>query len=336
MSMVGTPELAIVIPAYKSAYLERTLKSISEQTDQRYKVYICDDASPWPIQEIVGRCGLPTDRVVYHRFESNLGRRSLAQHWDRCIRLSKEPWVWLFSDDDIMEHLCVEAFYQTLCRTNGSHDIYRFDTAVIDGADKIVSLSPPNPDVESWDKLAYFVLRGLRLIVQQSLVFRRTAYEKIGGFLDWPNGWHSDCAFAIACATNAGICTVRPGRVLFRQAGLNISSTRSWDNARFKRAATARFVEWLLQHIRQNPLNDFPGVLQLESLARNFFFAQLRAMIKPIGMKETKNLLPFMQQTLGMSTLVAYGTVLHYDLSWFTERVRQTILEWLNLNIPRK
>ncbi len=38
--------LAIVIPYYKLTFLEATLLSLANQTDQRFKVYIGDDASP--------------------------------------------------------------------------------------------------------------------------------------------------------------------------------------------------------------------------------------------------------------------------------------------------
>ena len=37
--------LAIVIPYYKINYFEETLKSLSNQTDKRFKVYIGNDAS---------------------------------------------------------------------------------------------------------------------------------------------------------------------------------------------------------------------------------------------------------------------------------------------------
>lgn len=38
--------LAIIIPYYKLAFFEENLQSLSNQTDQRFKVYIGDDASP--------------------------------------------------------------------------------------------------------------------------------------------------------------------------------------------------------------------------------------------------------------------------------------------------
>lgn len=37
--------LAIIIPYYKFTFFEATLQSLANQTDQRFKVYIGDDAS---------------------------------------------------------------------------------------------------------------------------------------------------------------------------------------------------------------------------------------------------------------------------------------------------
>ena len=37
--------LAIVIPYFKLTFFEETLQSLANQTDQRFKVYIGDDAS---------------------------------------------------------------------------------------------------------------------------------------------------------------------------------------------------------------------------------------------------------------------------------------------------
>ena len=38
--------LAIVIPYYKIIFFEKTLESLAQQTDKRFRVYIGDDASP--------------------------------------------------------------------------------------------------------------------------------------------------------------------------------------------------------------------------------------------------------------------------------------------------
>jgi len=79
--------LAIVIPAYKAAFLGRTLASIAAQTDRHVVVYVGDDASPHDLAYIcAGFAGAVASR--YHRFDHNLGQRELVAHWERCVALS--------------------------------------------------------------------------------------------------------------------------------------------------------------------------------------------------------------------------------------------------------
>ena len=76
--------LAIVIPAYKPAFLADTLRSISAQTDRDFVLYIGDDASPWDVAGEIApfRSRMP---IVYRRFDVNLGGRDLVGQWERCI-----------------------------------------------------------------------------------------------------------------------------------------------------------------------------------------------------------------------------------------------------------
>ena len=113
--------LAIVIPAYKAKYLREALQAIAAQTDQRFQVYLGDDCSPEPVAEVVREFS-HSMRIVYHRFDDNLGGKSLVQQWERCLRLTREPWIWLFSDDDFMDSHCVAAFYSEWERSLEKYD----------------------------------------------------------------------------------------------------------------------------------------------------------------------------------------------------------------------
>jgi glycosyltransferase involved in cell wall biosynthesis len=47
---MSAPELAIIVPAFRVRFLERTLQSLAAQTDRRFRVYVGDDASPEPVE----------------------------------------------------------------------------------------------------------------------------------------------------------------------------------------------------------------------------------------------------------------------------------------------
>ncbi len=122
--------LAIVISAYKGKFIRKTIESIAGQTNMKFRLYICDDASPDYLWKELAGIDLSTEQLVYNRFDSNLGGKSLTAQYHRCIDLCEEPWLWLFSDDDIMGPNCVETFYSALDKTNAEYDVYRFNTTM--------------------------------------------------------------------------------------------------------------------------------------------------------------------------------------------------------------
>jgi hypothetical protein len=81
--------LAIIIPAWKGRFLGKAVASIAAQTDRRFTLYVCDDASPDQIEAIAREAAgdLP---FVFHRFPENLGGSDLVSHWERCIALRKD------------------------------------------------------------------------------------------------------------------------------------------------------------------------------------------------------------------------------------------------------
>lgn len=146
--------LAIVIPAYKATFLAAALDSIAAQTCQDFTLYIGDDCSPNNLGEIVDRY---RDKInlVYRRFDTNFGGKDLIAQWERCIDMSQgEEWIWLFSDDDVMEASCVENFYKSLQETNASYDLYHFDVKVINDDGKITSIPKKYP--QDLDNFSYY------------------------------------------------------------------------------------------------------------------------------------------------------------------------------------
>lgn len=131
--MTGQNSLAIVIPAYKSTFLAAALESIAAQTCKDFTLYVGDDCSPNPIGEIVDRYW---DKInlVYKRFDTNLGGKDLVAQWERCIDMTQgEEWLWLFSDDDVMEEKCVEEFYKTIqCKPDAG--LVHFNVKRLDNA----------------------------------------------------------------------------------------------------------------------------------------------------------------------------------------------------------
>ena len=129
-------ELAIVIPAYKPEFLEAALESIAAQTDSRFRLYVGDDAAPAAVGEICEKYR-ESANLSYTRFDENLGGKCLVSQWNRCVDLCSEPWIWLFSDDDVMEPECVARFYESMEKHGHEYSLFRFNTMTINEAGEV-------------------------------------------------------------------------------------------------------------------------------------------------------------------------------------------------------
>lgn len=266
--------LAIVIPAFKAEFLDRALASLHGNDLSRCRIYISDDGSPQAIAPIVERWRqrLP---LQYHRFEQNLGASSLVAHWNRSVRLSHEPWVWLPGDDDEFEPGCAQAVLGRIdADGDAAADLYRFNVVQIDANSAISRELPVYPSVLSASAFVRHRLDGSLSSFAPEYVFRRTAWDAIGGFVDFPLAWCSDDATWTLLARGGGIRTVAGPRVRWRYSGLNISSNNAVHAVRKAEAATL-FVGWLRhQWPRISTGQDFHSA-GLGELALSWLFDQI-------------------------------------------------------------
>lgn len=239
---MNTP-LAIVIPAYKGKYLEQTLSSIAQQNNQNFNLYLGDDASPDNLKTIVA----PFEKKLslqYHNFKTNLGSVSLVKHWERCISLSgNEPYIWLFSDDDLMPPDAVERFYQILEKVRG--DVYRYGLELIDSANAIIASNSGTPEKESG---LDFIIRRLKRATHSAMVefiFSRDIYDKSEGFIEFPLAWGSDTATMAKFSEESGITRINGTPVQWRTGdGYNISSSIKLNQQKLE--AQDQFIRWVL------------------------------------------------------------------------------------------
>jgi len=225
-------ELAIIIPAYKATFLRVALDSIAAQNSQKFTLYIGDDSSPYQLKTIVDEYRDKID-IVYQRFETNMGGKDLVAQWERCIAMSQgEPYIWLFSDDDVMEPRCVESFLSLPKKIRDNY-IVHFNIHQIDEQGDIEKTPPLFPVIlsakEYLDKKLFSPFLNSYVV---EFVFPRWVHEKAGGFQNFDMAWGSDfitwIKFANICQ---GIYTIdgKDTRVRWRSSSENISPTKSHD-----------------------------------------------------------------------------------------------------------
>ena len=248
-----THRLAIIIPAYKATFLPAALDSIAAQTCKDFTLYVGDDCSPEPISDIVEQY---RDKIelVYQRFDTNLGGKDLVAQWERCIAMSQdEPYIWLFSDDDVMESNCVEELFRQIENTKGVYNLYHFNVDVIDERGAFKWRKQDYPAVLSAYRF-YCGKNSMRLsafVVEN--VFSRKVYERFGGFMKYDLAWGSDIATWIVFCGEKGMCTVPHARVKWRQSSQNISPNYSRQIAERKLRADQNLLNWAYQYFGMEP-----------------------------------------------------------------------------------
>jgi glycosyltransferase involved in cell wall biosynthesis len=234
-------KLAIVIPFYKIQFLETALASIANQTNKNFKVYISDDGSSENVQLIIEHFKSKFE-LQYHRFENNLGKTDLVGHWNRSVRLADEEWIWLFSDDDVMNEDCVQAFYDALELTQAQHNLYRFNIEMIDAEGKVILVKDSHPKLETGYEFLLRRLQSRSLSAAVEYIFKKDVFEKNDGFVNFPLAFCSDDASWITFAGDKSIYTMLNAKVYWRSSFINISSKSGLQHQ--KASALVAYCLW--------------------------------------------------------------------------------------------
>jgi len=255
--------LAIVIPAYKVNYLDQTLDSIANQTCKDFTLYIGNDASPYDVESIVDKYRKCIN-IVYKRFDDNIGGNDLVAQWERCIALTQnEPWIWLFSDDDMMDPTCVEAFYKGL-KQEPQLDLYRFNVNIINKDNKIISRCRAIKDIMTSEEIYYAKQKGIMNSFVVEYMFSRDVYNRNRGFLNFDLAWNSDIATWMKFGKEKGIRTISDTFISWRSSGENITTKvdKVLEKRKFK--ADMEFLGWLNCEFSNSRMRWFNLILRLK------------------------------------------------------------------------
>ncbi len=310
----GGPCLAVVIPAWRAQHLGSALRSLREQTDRRFRLYIGDDGSPDDIAAVVARETTGLD-VIYHRYEENLGGRDLVAHWHRCIALTQgEPWICLFSDDDEMEPGCVAAFYHTLAAGTTGAQLLRFDFTIIDGDGREVRSPLPNVPRESAAELLEAILTGGgREWRAPEHIFSRRVFTERGGFLSLPRALFSDLATWVEFAAPGGVITMPGPRIRWRSHADGTSSGQRMNYQVAWLDALEGFVRWVGDFRRRYPTTMAPVIVE------RFLFRELRRISPPVPWRWTGRMADALRSiplgagraTLGVFAAIGFTQIRH-------------------------
>lgn len=238
--------LAIVIPYFKQTFFEKTLQSLANQTNQDFKVYVGDDASPENPQKLLKKFS-DKFNLKYHRFDENLGNTALTKHWERSIDLiENEQWIMILGDDDVVDKNLVQEFYNNLDTINTQKiNIIRFATIVINEHCQHVSENFNHPVTEFIASSFYRKFKGNSRSSLSEYVFSRTSFNEYH-FKNYPLAWHSDDMAWFDFSKNKPIFTINDTVVKIRKTNWSISG--DCGNVLLKKTAIQMFFTDLVNN----------------------------------------------------------------------------------------
>jgi len=282
----AVPALAIVIPAFKKEYLDKTLLSIAKQTCKEFTLYIGDDASPHHLIHIVDKYR-DKFHIIYKHFDENLGKNDLVAHWERCIDLvGDENWVWLFSDDDLMEQTCVEEFYNTL-QESSDFDLFHFNVRQIDENDKVTGHLSAYPEILFVEEFLTKRLKGGFRSYVVEYIFRKSRFFEKGRFENFDLAWCSDDATWIKLGQGKGIRTIEKSKIFWRRSSLNITSDVNQEILERKFFAEISFADWVIKQTQRNVIRT--DYSRMNELLKSWFLQSIKSNIKLLSQNQVKS-----------------------------------------------
>lgn len=223
----SSPQVSVIIPVYNGEhYISQAIDSVLSQTDSNYEIIIVDDGSTdnthQIIQHYIEKCQDPA--LIRYIFQSNQG---VAAARNQGIQIAKGEFIALLDQDDVFlpEKLAHQvAYFKT-------HP----DVAIVNSGWRLIDPNNnPISDIEPWHDLpdltlAIWVTRTP--ILPSALMFRRHAWEQVGGFDPRFNGV-DDVDFIWRLALQGYTAVWLPEiTVNYRQHQETVSNTKARERA---------------------------------------------------------------------------------------------------------
>lgn len=215
--------ISIIVPYYKLHFFSATLISIAEQSDKRFHVYIFDDNSPEDPRTLLDKFRGKFE-FTYHKFNENIGKTSLVQHWVRCIdSVPTTEWIIILGDDDVLERNVIHDFYQNLPEIESLHiNVVRYASVVIDQYDHEISKRYEHPQIENAIESFMKKLQNTSRSSLSEHFFRRSVFDNYV-IRDFPNALCADDIMILEHSAFKNIFTINSSLIKIRKSTLNLS-----------------------------------------------------------------------------------------------------------------
>jgi len=178
-----TPFWSVIVPTRdREQYLAETLESILSQApgSNQMQIEVVDNYSTAvDVQALVRK--IAADRIGYFRQPRAM---SISENWTTCIRRAHGQWVHIMPDDDVLEPGFYDA-YRSFIEQAPDLVLLACQARIIDehGQPGRLRFNPPGVERTGVLQDPCQLLAQCDWIATPSAVVRRSAYERVGGFL---------------------------------------------------------------------------------------------------------------------------------------------------------
>lgn len=246
--------LAIIIPYYKIDFFEETLKSVVNQTQTNFTLYIGNDASPDDPLPLIEKYFKNSD---YHYFEykDNIGGKNLALQWERILENVQEEWVQILGDDDCIAPDFVKEFYKILPVVEQNNiTLIKCGQQWIDENNKLLESHIYNFDKT---KASEIFIKKYNNEIRSSLSenIYKTQFIKTNKFVKLPLAWGTDDLSLLDFSKNGYIQYIAKHLVSVRISTESISGSGQYE--KLKKSAIHQLQEKIICQFSNKLPDDF-------------------------------------------------------------------------------
>ncbi len=179
---------SILIPAYKSLFLQEAIRSCLLQTYDDYEIIVVNDGSPENLDDVVN--AFSDKRIRYFKNEVNFGSINLVDNWNKCLAFACGKYVICMGDDDVLLPTCLEDYYKLISKYPDCK-VFHTRTQIIDANSNVIAIQEARPEFESVYSLIWHRNHG-RIQFIGDFLFEASSLKRRGGFYKVPMALSSD------------------------------------------------------------------------------------------------------------------------------------------------
>ena len=308
-------DVGVLIPTYKgSSVISHALDSLQKQTDQNFKVYVCDDTHP---DETAEHAKLKyvieeysTDLEI--SFYSNKVNLGYPENLRKLVGLSSESFIFLLAQDDVLSPIAIESSVRALSEFPSAGAVSRpyfwFDKFLESPIRQIPNFGSPLPELVTTESDWWKIERTLIAASQLSgLMYRRSNLRE-----PFVNSIFPAHIYPLAGALRDGGVVYLP----FSTVAVSVehsqtrtlssiyteSPAKAWIDLYRKVFAGNEFKVIRINGIRNHMGKNFVGLIQIRSFGKYcYFLRELGVMV--IARKSNLIDLRFIFSAFGLAVL---------------------------------